>query len=82
VVSAGQGADLDQVVGEDSVSGPDPGSFGGVDHGAVPSIAAFEGADPSFAAGTPFHVSSERSLSFLGLPGFAGSALCGESRPL
>ena len=40
------------------MSGPDPGSFGGVDHGAVPSVAAFEVADPAFAAGSPFHVSA------------------------
>jgi hypothetical protein len=59
------------------VSGPDPGTFGGVDHGSIPPVAAFEVADPSFAAGTPFQVSSERWLSFLGLPGFAGSALAG-----
>ena len=35
--SGGQGADLDQVVGEDSVSGPDPGSFGGRRCGCGPS---------------------------------------------
>jgi hypothetical protein len=34
----GQGGDLGQVVGEDSVSGPDPGVFGAVDHAAVPSL--------------------------------------------
>jgi hypothetical protein len=72
--SAGQGADLDEVVCEDSVSGPDPGSFGGVDHGAVPSVAAFEVADAAFAAGSPFHLPPERSLSFLGLSGLAGFA--------
>ena len=76
-VSVGQGADLDQVVGEDSVSGPGPGTFGGVDHGSIPSVAAFEVADPSFAASTPFQVSSERSLSFVGLSGFAESATAG-----
>ena len=76
-VSVGQGADLDQVVGEDSVSGPGPGTFGGVDHGSIPSEAAFEVADPSFAAGPPFDVSSERWLSFVGLSGFTGSAVAG-----
>jgi hypothetical protein len=76
-VSGGQRADLNQVVGEDSVSDPDPGTFSGVDHGSVPPVAAFQGADPSFAAGAPFHVSSERSLSFLGLSGFTGSTFAG-----
>src|SRR5918994_4676389 len=76
--SAGQGADLDQVVGEDSVSDPDPGAFGGVDPGSVPSIAAFEGADPAFAAGPPFHVSPKRSSVFLGLPGLGWSASAGD----
>jgi hypothetical protein len=57
------------------VSGPDPGSFGGVDQGSVPSVAAFEVADAAFAAGSPFHLPPERSLSFLGLSGLAGSAL-------
>jgi hypothetical protein len=37
-VSVGQGADLDQVVGEDSVSGPGPGTFGGVDVGSGAEI--------------------------------------------
>src|SRR4029450_8599913 len=55
--------------------GPDPGAFGAVDHAAVPSVAASEVADAAFAAGSPFHVPPERSLSFLGLPGVAGSAL-------
>ena len=49
LVSAGQGADLDQVVGQDSVSDPDPCAFGGVDPAAIPSIAAFQAADPAFA---------------------------------
>ena len=36
--SGRQGADLDQVVGQDAVSGPDPGAFGAVDPGSVPPI--------------------------------------------
>src|SRR4029450_2531587 len=75
--SGGQGADFDQVVGEDSVPGPDPGSVGTVDAGAVPSVAAFEGADPSFDTGAPFHRCSECSLVFLGLSDLAGSARAG-----
>ncbi len=43
-----QCADLDQVVGEDSVSGPDPGTFGTVDAGAVPVVSAFEALEHLF----------------------------------
>jgi hypothetical protein len=64
-------------VGQDSVADPDPCAFGGVDAGAVPAITAFQGADPSFATSPPFDVSPERSLSFLGLSGFAWSASAG-----
>src|SRR5215472_11457361 len=53
LVSAGQGADLDQVVGQDSVSGPGPGAFGAVQAGAVPPVLALESADPAFASGPP-----------------------------
>jgi len=57
----GRGGDFGQVVGSDSVSGPDPGAFGVVDHAAVPSVVAFEVADPAFAAGLnrpEFHAAS------------------------
>src|SRR3954464_15053514 len=57
--------------------GPDPGAFGGVDHGSVPAVAAFEVADPSFAAAPPLDVSSEGSSSFVGLSGLAGSGFAG-----
>ena len=60
------------------MSGPDPGSFGSVDAGSVPSVAAFEGADPAFDAGSPLHGSSERPSVFLGLSGLAGFALAGD----
>src|SRR4029077_13845188 len=76
-LSGGQVGDLGEVVCQDSVSSPDPGSFGGVDHGAVPSVAAFQVADSAFAAGPPFHVFAERALSFLGLASLAGLALAG-----
>jgi len=46
--SAGQGPDLDQVVGEDAVPAPDRGSLAAIQPGAVPSVAAFEVADPPF----------------------------------
>jgi hypothetical protein len=76
--SGGQSGDLGQVVGEDSVSDPGASAFGGVDHGAVPAVVAFEVADAAFAAGSPLHMPSERWSSFLGLPGFAGSAFAGD----
>jgi hypothetical protein len=46
--------------------------------GAVPAILPFEGADPGFAAGPPFEDSAERAAVFVGLAGFAGSALAGD----
>jgi hypothetical protein len=78
VRSAGQGADLDQVVGQDSVSDPNSCSFGGVDPAAVPSVAAFQAADPAFASGSPLQVPPECPPVFLGLPGLAGSAFAGD----
>jgi len=41
--SGSEGADLDQVVGEDPVSAPDRGSVPAVQEGAVPAVAAFRG---------------------------------------
>src|SRR4051794_41810306 len=60
------------------MSGPDPGSFGGVDHGAVPAVVAFEVTDPTLAAGSPFHGSSEGWSSFDGLSSLRRSALAGD----
>lgn len=54
--------------------GPDPGSFGAVDAGAVPTVVSFEGADAAFAAGAPLDCSSERWPVFFGAPGLGGSA--------
>ena len=62
-VSAGQGADLDQVVGQDPVAGSSPGSFGAVQAGAVPSVAPFERADPAFVAGPPLDSPPERGVT-------------------
>ena len=75
VCSCGEGADLDEVVSEHAVSGPDPGAFGAVDAGAVPAVAAFEGADAAFAAGAPLDGSSEGGSVFFVSPGLI--CLCG-----
>src|SRR5258708_26430238 len=74
--SAGQGADLDQVVGEDPVPAPDRGSFAAVQPGAVPVVSALEAADPAFAAGSPPDEPAEPAGVFDGpagggVPGFA-----------
>src|SRR5664279_321794 len=77
LVSGGQGGDLDQVVGEDPLSGPGFRSFEVVQAGAVPTVSTFQGADPTLATGPPFHGSTERPAVFDLLPGGTGSALAG-----
>ena len=64
--SCGEGTDLDQVVGQDAVYGPDPGAFGAIDAGAVPAVAALEVTDPACAASAPFDDAAERSSVFFG----------------
>jgi len=76
-VSGGEGGDLDQVVGEDPLSGPGFGSFEAVQAAAVPVVSAFDGADPAFASGSPFDGSAKRPAVFDLLPVRAGSALAG-----
>src|SRR3954464_4092281 len=73
--SAGEGADLDEVVGEDCLSGPDACSVEAVEAAAVPAVAAFEAADAALAAGAPLDDSAERRAVFEGLSGLAGAAL-------
>jgi hypothetical protein len=51
--SAGEGADLDQVVAEYPVPVPDGSSIAAVQPGAVPAVSVLEVADPAFAAGPP-----------------------------
>src|SRR6516225_5833855 len=75
--SRGEGTDLDQVVGQDAVPGPDSGALGAVDAGAVPAVATLEGADAAFTSGAPLDCSSEHAPVFLGLPGRAGFAFTG-----
>jgi hypothetical protein len=60
VSSGGQVGDLYQVVGEDAVSAPDPGSVQPVDAAAVPVVAVLEVADASFASGAPLDELAER----------------------
>jgi hypothetical protein len=38
VVGCGQGGDLDEVVGQDPLSGPDPGSVDAVEDAVVPAV--------------------------------------------
>ena len=68
-----QGADLDQVVGEDAVSAPGAGSCQRGQFGAVPSVASLEVVDPAFASGPPFDLGAERFSMFELPPGGAGS---------
>ena len=76
-VSGGEGGDLDQVVGEDPLPGPGFRSFEVVQPSSVPTVSAFQGADPAPATGSPFHGSAERTSVFDLLPGRAGLALAG-----
>src|ERR1035441_5091983 len=56
---SGQGADLDQVVGEYPVPAPDGSPVPAVKEGPVPAVAALEIADPAFAPGPPFNQLAE-----------------------
>lgn len=73
-LSLGQGADLDQAVGNDSVYAPGTSSGQCGQFGTVPFIAAFEVVDPSFACGSPFDLGAERFPMFELPPGNARSA--------
>src|SRR5215208_1519069 len=59
--SVDQFADLDQVVGEDAVAAPCPGTGEAVDPCSVEPEVAFGAADPSFTAGAPSHHLAERT---------------------
>ena len=63
-MSCGEGADLDEVVGEDAVSAPGSGSVEAGEFGAVPAVASFDVVDPSFGSGAPFHLLAEGSAVF------------------
>jgi hypothetical protein len=53
-VLCGQGADLDEVVGEDAVSAPCSGAVDPGEVGTVPAVASFEVVDPSLGSCSPF----------------------------
>jgi len=76
------GTDLDQVVGQDAVPGPDSGAFGAVDAGAIPAVATLEGTDAAFASGAPLDCSSEGWPVFVGSPGLGGFAFAGDHHVL
>jgi len=69
---AGQGRDLDEVVGQDSVSVPDIGSVPAVQAGAVPAVVVLEVADPSLRSGPPFDELAEAGFVLGGLAGGRG----------
>ena len=70
----GQGADLDEIVGEDAVSTTGSGTAEAGQVGAVPAVAAFEVVDPAFASGAPFDFVAESSAALKLLTGRAGAA--------
>lgn len=83
--SCGPGLDLDdcdQVVGEDPVAAPDGGAVASIDEAAVPAVAAFEVADASFAAGSPFDQVAEAGRVLDLLPCLAGLAFAGDDHGL
>ncbi len=57
--SAGQGAELDQVVGEVTMRARDRGSSAAVQPGAIAAVSALEVADPAFGAGAPLDEPAE-----------------------
>src|SRR3979490_485061 len=72
-----EGADLDEVVGEDAVSAPGSGAVDAGEFGAVPAVASFDVVDPSFGSGPPFDFLAEGSPVFefaAGRDGFGCSA--------
>jgi hypothetical protein len=76
--SAGQGADLDQVVGEGPAPAPDRGPLSGVQVGAIPAVASFEVADPSLRSGAPLEQLMEAAAVLDLLAGCGGSGLAGD----
>lgn len=63
-VSYREGADLDQVVSEYTVSASGSGSVDAGEFGAVPAVAAFDVVDPALGSGAPFDFVTEGSSVF------------------
>ena len=59
LVSCGQGAELDEVMGEDAVSAPGSGAVDAGEVGAVPAVASLGVIDASFGSGSPFDLGAE-----------------------
>jgi hypothetical protein len=76
--SRGEGAELEQVVGQNALARPDSGSFGAVGAGAVPAVASLEGADAAFTPCAPLNCSPERGPVFGSLSGGAGFTPAGD----
>lgn len=72
-----QHRDFHQVVRENAVPGPDPGTVDAIQAGAVPPVAVPEGADPPFTASAPFDPCAERGSAFVPLPRRPGLAFSG-----
>jgi hypothetical protein len=70
-----QGADLDEVVGQNAMSSPDSGPFVLSMRVRSQPYPRLRGADPASASGSPFHRSPECPTPCLGLSDLAGSAL-------
>lgn len=72
-----QHRDFHQVVCENPVPGPDPGTVDAIQAGTVPPVAVPEGADPPFTAGATFDQCVERGSAFVPLPRGPGLAFSG-----
>src|SRR3954451_21056560 len=73
-VSCSEGADLDEVMGEDAVSAPGSGTVDAGEFGAVPAVASFQVIDPSFGPCPPFDLVAECSPMFEFATGGTGLA--------
>src|SRR3979490_136506 len=63
-LSCCEGADFDEIVGEDAVSAPGSGASDAGEFGAVPAVASFDVVDSSFGSGPPFDFLAEGSPVF------------------
>jgi hypothetical protein len=68
-VSCCEGADLEEIVCENTVPAPGSGPVDAGEFGAVPAVAAFEVVDPAFRSGSPLDLVAEGSPVFELTPG-------------